>query len=225
MTGEDPEIHRSLLSQLHSQFSPQELSVEEARQGPATYHLSLLKLLQDLFNIRHKCSRFVWETHVLQNCKQVQFEQEIHGQCLGCYLQQNQPSLTSSNLLLSPATLPGLQPTASLPLIFCPGIYKLVRFRYLNHLHAINHLLCKCTHTSSGTEGIQYERDSIFHISHHYYFSSSINLCRHPVYTIPVPQLVLCTLFWSPCNSAVVKHHKNLSNHEPKLSCNDKSPH
>jgi len=106
--------------------------------------------------------------------------------------------LTFTNLLLSSsATLTSLQPTPSPYLVFCPGIDRVVRFRYLNHLHPINCLLCKCIHTSQ-TEGIQYggrhTNDPTFHVPNHYYFSSSTSLCYHPVHTIPVLQFsALCS--------------------------------
>lgn len=64
----------------------------------------------------------------------------------------------------------------------------------------------------------------IFHISYHCYFSSSTSpsTISSAFHTHPT---VLCALFWSLFNSAAAKHHKTLRNHQPKLSCNDKSPH
>lgn len=64
MTGEDPEIHRSLLSQLHSQLSPQELSVESpdraqpltARLCWSSYRISLILGI----NVADSCEKHMY---------------------------------------------------------------------------------------------------------------------------------------------------------------------
>lgn len=137
--------------------------------------------------------------------------------------------LTFTNLLLfSSATLTSLQPTPSLSLMFFLVFTEWSDSGYLNHLHPINYLLCKRIHTFSWTEGIQHGRrySQCSHISH---IPPLLFLLFHksmlPSSVYHTHPTVLCAVFWSLWNSAAAKHHKNLSNCEPKLSCNDKSPH
>lgn len=142
-----------------------------------------ISLILDM-NVADLCEEHIYSEYSClqeQNCRQVQFEQEIHFQYLGCSL-----IFIPSTIVFSNASAPS---------------------------HGQKEF--------SMREGPA--NAPIYQISHYYLSSStSPSTISSVFHTHPT---VLCAVFWSLCIFAAAQHHKNLRNHQPKLSCNDKSPH